>query len=348
MSRKDRKRNKHYKNKGDEKQGEQIPPTREDKIFLGYEFKSKSEADMAKFICEKELLQIWNPKNILPQKDTEFINIVKHLVAKKVLPLYKDEVRMGILLIKNGILEFEYSKKFPTVKIKTEKRDNNSEQEISLYDEDDLETPMEPPKTGKRINNNREVDFYLIEPIKVVFCGDAVQAFEIKSGNLNIDSWTQRRELRDSEDKINTFMVLEQHLDFWETFGFTSLKMSPKEAFCGKINFPQNFVKNSAPGSAECSLKVVDILLENQINFKYSTEEGWENIFWLEKPTQIFWSSCPVNIIMVVPKGKKFTITDWIKRRRLISDGHETFMALPQHIYFWGKWGLTRQKRPYK
>lgn len=348
MSRKDRKRKKHQKNKEDERIGVQITPTKEEKVYLGYEFKSKAEADMAKFICDNKLIQIWNPENILPQKDTEFINIVKHLVLKKVLPLYKDEVRMGILLIRNGIFEFEYSKKFPTVKIKKEKKDTFSEQDTTTDDDDDLETPTEPPKTGKRINNNREVDFYLNEPIKVVFCGDAVQAFEIKSGNLNIDSWNQRRELRDSEDKINTFMVLEQYLDFWENFGFTALKMSPKEAFCGKITLPINFVENSAPGSAECSLKVADILLENGINFKYSTDSGWGNIFWLEKPIQVFWSSDPIKIIMVVPRGEKFKIEDWVKRRRLISDGHETFMALPQHIYFWGKWGLTRQKRPYK
>ncbi len=288
---------------------------------------------MASFVIENELIKTKHPNKIDPKQDKDFLFIIKTLCGRRVLPLYRDEIRLGIILIKNGITDFEYSKKFPTTKIHPDKENWEPE------------TPDKAPETNTVTENHREVDFFLQSPIKVVFCTNAVQAFEVKSGNLTIDSWVQRRELRDCESKITTFMVLGQHLDFWEKNGFTSLNVNIQDVFCQKFPLPTEFLNNEVPGDSECAWKIANILKECGINFNYPKNKRWKNIFWLEKPIQVFWSSEPIKVIMIVPKGEELTIGVWLRRRHLMSNGLDTFIALPQHMYFWGEWGLIRQKK---
>lgn len=294
-------------------------------------FKNEAEWKMAKFILDKNISKL----NLISRVEVEnFLMVVRVLVEKKVPPRNICEVRMGKILVENGIYDFTYSKKFTTKRINPDGK--NWEAEL----------PDEVSAPKGTTENFREVDFYLDELIKIPLCGNPTQALEVKGGNrLDMNCWRQRRELRDSDHKINTFMVLWQYLNFWEKYGFLKLKI-PKRPRSKTLILPTEFHVNSAPDADFPVDQMIAILRKSEVGFMYPKDKFWENIIFLKNPAKIFWSTDPVEAIMVV--NGDIDISDFLRRKLLSSRGINTFLSLPQHRGFWERCGFTRQIKHIK
>ncbi len=242
------------------------------------------------------------------------------------------EVRMARLLDSRGI-PFEYGQKFATTN-----------------------------REGKP--NTREVDFLILgEPIKVYFSSRPIQAIEVK-GYFGPRAWFQRKELKGVG--VNTLVVTEPLLAFWEKFAFLRSESLPpyspsddvydKDEQRGDLLFKGTQYKN------ELDLMVAKILDSNGIKAKYKQKVlvhrkdgsvGHRIVdFWIVgNPIKVYWCPYPLKAILV-----KELLDDqaWHQRRELkesfklsknTSAKHPPFtpfIAVRDIIVFWSEEAFLR------
>lgn len=308
-----------------------------DSLGFTAHFPKNKETSIVKFIVDKKIIKLDGlSKKEVEDKIFDIFEIAEILAPKGFKFLEEWEIRMALLLIKNGITNFEYSVKFPTRAI--------------------VKRPGDPPELPDELEpgyemkpGEREVDFLLRSPIKIPMATDIVKALEIKGtgakskkrGGLTGDNWRQQRELRTSKSKVKTLIILWQWIVFFEKYGLLSLDISDKEAFIQHLCLPRSFIENKNTLFDSMMQRMEYILRKNNIPFRTTTDNVWKRTIFLEEPTLFFWSDYPTSAIICVED--KFEKKHYLMRRFLSSVGIPAFLAFPQHLSFWKNWGFVRQ-----